>query len=243
MAVLIFSTVTVMNLLRYAQAALAALSLASAAQAAVISNPDGIVDNGAYITDNNTGLQWYKFRPDIGRPLAGYSIYSDPNSTIGKKFSDVVSPASVFSQAGWKAATVEQVSNLWSRFGWSGSNHTSCNPGCLPNIDAGLTDAIAQYLGYTYGFDFGSANYIRDVIGVATDSAAQSGIVQAELMIAWDVSDYVQLRNQVNTTEYSWFGAGTYLVREVPNPASLSLLLFVVLVPVVSKSAARKKFC
>jgi len=210
--------------------ALAALFGADAAQAATVSHPAEIVDNGTYITDNSTGLQWYKFRAD----QSAYGVFTDPNSTVGMKFSDVISPSSVFSQAGWKPATIDQVAALWLRFGWSGVKYRT---GPNPNPDSGLTDAVGGFLGYTYGFDYGYSGAFRDVIGLAVDTSAASGLVQAELMISDRDHDYLYLNNTINSSDYSWFGTGTYLVREVPLPSTLCLLG----VGLVALGVARKR--
>jgi hypothetical protein len=197
--------------------AFAALIFACAAKAAIVSDPADIVDNGTYITDNNTGLQWYKFRTD----QSVYGVFTDPTSTVGMKFSDVISPRSVFSQAGWKPATIDQVASLWLRFGWSGVKYRT---GPNPNSDSGLTDAIGGFLGYTYGADYGYSGAFRDVIGLAVDTSAASGLVQAELITSDRDHDYIYLNNTINSPDYSWFGTGTYLVREVPLPGTLGLL-------------------
>jgi hypothetical protein len=224
-----------MNLLRYVYAALAALFLASGAQAVVIANPAGIVDNGTYITDNNTGLQWYKFRTD-----GGAGVHIDPNSTVGKRFSDVIIPTSVFVQAGWRAATFSEVSTLWSAFGWTGSYHLA---GINPTADENLTLVVGNYLGFTYGMDFAGVaggSYLRVVSGIALDPSGWIGIVQGTLLSSDSSRDYVQKQIDISSVNYSDRTVGTYLVRDVSNPTALSLLMFAALLPAVSKFAARK---
>jgi len=100
----------------------------TSAGAGISNNPASIVDHGTYITDTANGLDYLKFR-----------------STLGMSFNDAIA---TYASAGWQAATGTQVQSLEGQFGWVSDTPSIWGAG--PTANAGLTDAVAGYLGYTF---------------------------------------------------------------------------------------------
>ena len=103
------------------------LSLAAPATAVIIASPASLVDHGTYITDTATHLDWLKFGPTLGLSF---------DAAVAANAAD-----------GWQGATLAQIHGLWFEFGYV--SDTPSNSGGV-NANAGLTDALASYLHYTF---------------------------------------------------------------------------------------------
>lgn len=184
---------------------------ASVAGAAIVPSPGGFVDHGQYVEDAVTGINWYKFDNAV--------------STIGQSLNAVQAPSSVFSLAGWRPAKIGEVEALWQRFGYTVDTWFFAPGG---NENSGLTEAVAALLGYTYRQDY-TYSFVHDVVGLALDDTSPAFGYQAELVHSNVISDYVYLKNSIPSLDYTWLGAGVYLVNggqtTVPEPGTLVLVL------------------
>ena len=103
----------------------ASVCLGTSARSAIVSNPASIVDHGTYISDTVNHLDWYKF--------------SNPATSVGLSFT----AANVIAGAGWHFASLAQVQSLQAQFGWVMDTFD------FASGNAGLTAAMASYLGFT----------------------------------------------------------------------------------------------
>jgi hypothetical protein len=221
------------TVLSVAIAAVASMSI-SVAQAAITLNPAALVDHGSYITDTLNHRDWYKF--------------SNADSTVGLSYNAAIAQ---FSPLGWSAASIAQVQDLESLFGW-----TVDTPNDVFNINYGLTYGLQAYLGDTGVFFFpgnevGAVVRTTSIYGMTSNTVFSSHYVtQSETQELFDahgqggffvgdrVDGFADLVSP-NSTNNSY---GTWLTRassqdpgcsrlapvdcpnNVPEPASLALM-------------------
>lgn len=175
--------------------------------AQVIYNPASIVSSsdGTYITDKANNLDWYRF--------------DNLENTVGRSFAEVVA-SPLFS--GWSAATLDQVQSLQAQFGWM-----SDTPFEGYNSNIGLTNAMANYLGYTFNFFQPDDDSRIDAIQAMTsdayflDGEHYRGVTTSRFF-RYTVSgesivtgDYVQgLMSTLPRVTDVDIGTGTWLTRE-----------------------------
>jgi hypothetical protein len=179
--------------------------------AAIISNPASILDHGTYITDKTSGLNYLKFA-----------------STLGLSFNEAVANNAL---AGWQAATGAQVQSLVGLFGWVSDTPS---PAGGVNANAGLTDAVASYMGYTTNNTTDTSCCGNRAI-LATTADYRSPGVNWDSLLQIDVATnslndqvsmhYVNSDEGVVSQAIPW--QATWLVQTVPvpEPESYAMLL------------------
>jgi hypothetical protein len=181
------------------------------ASATIISSPASIADHGTYITDTANGLNYLKFA-----------------STLGMSFNDAVAS---YASAGWQAATGAQVQSLVGQFGWVSDTPS---PDRNVNANAGLTDAVAGYLGYTvYNTRPPTCCGNRAILattvdyrspGVNWDSLLQIDVVTNGL------NDQVSMHYENSSSEgvksqpLSWQATWLVQAAPVPEPETVAML-------------------
>ena len=179
----------------------------------IITNPVGIVDHGDYITDTVNGLD-----------------YLDFSFTTGLSFDTAIT---TFSPAGWQAATGAQVQSLEALFGWVADTPSIFGAG--PTANAGLTDAIAGYLGYTF-FNTtattccGNRGILATLADVRSAGTNWDAFLQIDV-ITNNLNDQVDINYEsgptgTGVTSNSFAFQATWLVRaaSVPEPTTTALI-------------------
>ena len=188
------------------------LLLSFGAKASIITSPTTIIDHGTYISDSISRLDWYKF--------------SNVENTLGMSFNEVLA-SSFYLSGGWSVASGAQVQLLEGQFGW-----TSDTPFSGITANAGLTNAMGAYLGFTASYT--DPTLLNFIFARTSDVVFQNRTYltvstwQATLGFAPINADFTD----VHTTS-RWVGEsrpgsgeGVWLVRAtaVPEPATITLL-------------------
>lgn len=188
----------------------------TSATASIINNPASIVDHGTYITDTANGLDYLKF-----------------SFTLGMSFNDAIA---TYASAGWQAATGAQVQSLEGQFGWVSDTPSIWGAGA--NANAGLTDAVAGYLGYTfYNTTATTCCGNRGILATTADVRSPGTNWDSFLMIdviTNNLNDQVEIHytngiygtGDAGITSISMPNQATWMVQTTTVPVPAALWLF-----------------
>jgi hypothetical protein len=178
------------------------MGLATQAQASVL------IDNGTYLTDPASGLDWLKLTQTLGQSYNTVAGQMDPGETY----------------AGWRFATAVEFNSLVEHYTGGDPNFDPNTTGHFlwPNVDL---DGLVKSIGVTSSF---TVYPIAEAsLGLLGDSSSPSGyhFVGRILDIETQDATWTDRTNPYYTTlEPDGAGlVGAFLVRSVPEPTTLAL--------------------
>jgi len=184
----------------------------------------------ALITTNaNAGIiesrDWQKINDGLITYVEEMKLeWLDLTLTVNTSFSDVISDSTY---SGWRVASSNEVLQLWDEF-------------YVPSSRMGQIQKITSFMGNirgTVSYDYGLQGLTSDTSATNAAQHERIGMLHREwddVFVSYLSSNY---KFESESTASNWFG--TYLVRstQVPEPTTLSILLFALISMRISKQS------